>query len=290
MTTPTPIETFEDILAAMENNPRLQAAMRQHVLDQEFLQLPAIVRELQQAIAQLTQLVHDYIAATDARLEQIEARLDRLEAGQARLESDVTELKTGQARLESDVAELKTGQARLESDVAELKTGQARLESDVAELKTGQAQMAASQARMEGNMNRLIGSDYERKAARRASRLAKRYLGMEDMRVIYAITMPDSNQFPAILNNAVRAGRMDASEADELEEADIVMRGPGEYAVAEVSVTVDESDVQRARERAGLLSKAVTEPVRGIVIGAHTLDSASQLAATNHVAVMILPE
>ncbi len=318
MTTPTPIETFEDILAAMENNPRLQAAMRQHVLDQEFLQLPAIVRELQQAIAQLTQLVHDYIAATDARLEQIEARLDRLEAGQARLESDVTELKTGQARLESDVTELKTGQARLESDVAELKTGQARLESDVAELKTGQArlesdvtelktgqarlesdvtelktgqaQMAASQARMEGNMNRLIGSDYERKAARRASRLAKRYLGMEDMRVIYAITMPDSNQFPAILNNAVRAGRMDASEADELEEVDIVMRGPSEYAVAEVSITVDESDVQRARERAGLLSKAVTEPVRAIVVGVHTLDSASQLAATNHVAVMILPE
>ena len=36
----TPIATFEDILAALENNPRLQAALRQHVLDQEFLQLP----------------------------------------------------------------------------------------------------------------------------------------------------------------------------------------------------------------------------------------------------------
>ena len=72
MTTPTPIATFEDILAAMENNPQLQAAMRQHVLDQEFLQLPAIVRELQQTVAQLAQLVHDYIAATDARLERLE--------------------------------------------------------------------------------------------------------------------------------------------------------------------------------------------------------------------------
>ena len=248
MTTPTPIETFEDILAAMENNPRLQAAMRQHVLDQEFLQLPAIVRELQQAVqelqqavAQLTQLVHDYIAATDARLEQIEARLDRLEAGQARLESDVAELKTGQARLE-------------------------------------------------GNMNRLIGTDYEQKAARRAGRLAKRYLGMADMRVIYAVTMPDSNQFPEILDNAIKAGRLSASEADELEEIDIVMRGPSEYAAVEVSVTLDENDVQRAQERAGLLSKAITEPVRAVVIGAHTLDSASQLAVANHVAVMTLPE
>ena len=227
MTTPTPIETFEDILAAMEGNPRLQAAMRQHVLDQEFLQLPAIVRELQQtvqelqqtvrelqqAIAQLTQLVHDYIAATDARLD-----------------------------------------------------------------------------RLEGNMNRLIGTDYERKAARRASRRANRYLGMEDVRVIYAVTMPDNNQFPEILDNAIRAGRMNESEADELEEVDIVMRGPGGYVVAEVSITLDETDVQRARERAGLLSKAVAEPVRAIVIGARALDAASQLAAANHVAVIILPE
>ena len=276
MTTPTHIETFEDILAAMENNPRLQAAMRQHVLDQEFLQLPAIVRELQQAvqelqqaIAQLTQLVHDYIAATDARLEQIESRLDRLESGQARLEQDVTELKSGQARLEQDVTELKAGQARLEQDVTELKTGQARLE---------------------GNVNRLIGSDYERKAARRASRLANRHLGMADMRVIYAVTMPDNNQLPQILDNAVRAGRLNASEADALEEIDIVIRGPSGYAVAEVSVTLDETDVQRAQERAGLLSKAVTDPVRAAVIGAHTLDSASRLAATNNVAIMILPE
>jgi len=241
MTTPTPIETFEDILAAMESNPRLQAAMRQHVLDQEFLQLPAIVRELQQTVqelqqtvqelqqtvqelqqtvqelqqsmVQLTQLVHDYIAATDARLD-----------------------------------------------------------------------------RLEGNMNRLIGTDYERKAARRAGRRANRYLGMGDMRVMYAVTMPDNNQFPEILDSAIRAGRMDESEAEELEEVDIVMRGPGGYAVAEVSITLDETDVQRARERAGLLSKAVTEPVRAIVIGARALDAASQLAAANHVAVMILPE
>ena len=255
MTTPTPIETFEDILAAMENNPRLQAAMRQHVLDQEFLHLPAIVRELQQAIAQLTQLVHDYIAATDARL-------DRLEADVAILKADVAELKT-------DVAELKTDVAVLKTDVAELKVGQARLD---------------------GNMNRLIGADYERKAARRAARLAERYLGLADMRVIYAITLPDSNSFPAILDAAVRAGRMNLSEADELEEIDIVMRSPTEYAVAEVSVTVDESDVQRARERAELLSKAVAEPVRAAVIGAHAIDSASQVAAANRVAVITLPE
>lgn len=234
MTTPTPIATFEDILAALENNPRLQAALRQHVLDQEFLQLPAMVRELQQAVAQLTQLVHDYIAATDARLEQIEARLDRLEAGQARLE--------------------------------------------------------AGQARLEGNVNRLIGSDYERKAARRASRLAQRHLSLRDMRVIYAITVPDSNQLPELLDRAVAAGSIDAEEADELENADVILAGHGHYVVAETSVTVDESDVRRARDRADLLARTTTTPVRATVIGARALDSALQHARAHDVSIMILPE
>ena len=241
MTTPTPIETFEDILAAMENNPRLQAAMRQHVLDQEFLQLPAIVRELQQTVQELQQTVQE-------------------------LQQTVQELQ-------QTVQELQQSMVRLTQLVYDyIAATDARLD------------------RLEGNMNRLIGTDYERKAARRASRRANRYLGMGDMRVIYAVTMPDNNQFPEILDNAIRAGRMNESEADELEDVDIVMRGPGGYAVAEVSITLDETDVQRVQERAGLLSKAVTEPVRAIVIGARALDSASQLAAANHVAVMILPE
>ena len=134
------------------------------------------MRELQQAVAQLTQLVHDYITATDARLEQIEARL-------ARLEGDVTELKAGQARLE-------------------------------------------------GNVNRLIGSDYERKAARRASRLAQRNLSLRDLHVIYAITTPDSNRLPELLDRAVAAGRIDADEADDLENVDVILAGPDHYVVA----------------------------------------------------------
>ena len=290
MTTPTPIETFEDILAAMENNPELQAAMRQHVLGQEFLQLPAIVRELQQTVAELAQLVRDYIASTNERLDRLEAGQAQLIAGQEQLESRQTRLEASQARLEAGQEQLETRQARLEAGQARLEASHEQLAASQARLEAGQAQLESRQARLEGNMNRLIGSDYERKAARRAGRLIKRYLGIEDMQVIYAVTIPDNNQLPEILDHAVSAGHLDVSEADELEDADIVMRGPSEYAVAEVSVTLDENDVQRAHERAGLLAKATTEPVRAVVIGAHALDSASQLAATNNVAVMILTE
>ena len=178
--------------------------------------------------------MHDYITATDARLEQIEARL-------ARLEGDVTELKAGQARLE-------------------------------------------------GNVNRLIGSDYERKAARRASRLAQRNLSLRDLHVIYAITTPDSNRLPELLDRAVAAGRIDADEADDLENADVILAGPDHYVVAETSVTVDRNDVMRARTRADLLARATAASVTATVIGAQALDLAVQDAAVNDVAIMILPE
>ena len=99
----TPIETFEDILAAMENNPRLQAAMRQHVLDQEFLQLPAIVRELQQAVAQLTQLVRDYIAATDARLGRIEADVAEIKDQQTTMAGQITTMSGDITTMSGDI-------------------------------------------------------------------------------------------------------------------------------------------------------------------------------------------
>ncbi len=234
MTTPTPIATFEDILAAMANNPRLAEAMRQHVLGQEFLQLPAIVRELQQTVAELARLVQDFIAATNERLERLEERLERLE---------------------QDVADLKAGQARLE-----------------------------------GNMNRLIGSDYERKAARRASRLAQRNLSLSGMRVIYAITTPDSNRFPELLDQSVANGNISADQSDELENTDIILAGDGQYVVAETSVTLDESDIRRAREQADLLAKATASDVMATAIGAYALDEAAKYAADHDVVIMTMPE
>ncbi len=248
MSDPTPIYSFEDILTAMEKDPGLQAAMRQHVLGQEFLQLPAIVRELQQTVALLAQTVNEFISATNLRLE----------------------------RLEEDVAELKTDVAVLKTDVKELKDGQARLQKDV--------------NRLDGNMNRLIGSDYERKAARRASRLAQRHLGLRAMTLIYAITKPDDSTLAELLDNAVASGRISLDDAEAIENADIILSGPEGYAVAEVSVTLDAEDIRRARERADLLSRATATIVPATAICSSSLDEAVSAASQRSVTIMTLAD
>ena len=102
----TPIQSFQDILDLLEQNPEYREAMRRYILDEEFRRVPADVRELRESIASLAQTVREYVAATDARL-------GRLEEGQAELKTDVTELKVGQIRLEE-------GQARLEGRIGDV--------------------------------------------------------------------------------------------------------------------------------------------------------------------------
>lgn len=196
------------------------------------------------------------------------------------LSPELAQLPERFAELVQVVAQLS---ANFEAFAAETNRRLTNLETDVADLKTGQA-------RLEGNMNRLIGSNYERKAARRASRLIQRSLGMNPMTVIYAITKPDDNRLPELLDRAMAEGKITADEADELEEADIILANDTRYTVAEVSIVLDEDDVKRARARADLLAKATAAPVTAAVIGTYALDSAAHFAADHDVALMSLSE
>ena len=110
----TPIQSFQDILDVLEQNPEYREAMRRYILDEEFRRLPADNRELRESIASLAQTVREFVAATDARL-------GRLEEGQAELKADVTELKADVTELKADVTELKADVTELKADVTELK-------------------------------------------------------------------------------------------------------------------------------------------------------------------------
>ena len=257
MSMATPIHTFQDILDAMSANPELAVAMRQHILGEEFLQLPAIVRELQQAVAQLTQTVQDYITTNDARMARMEDR-----------------------------------QTRMEDRMGHMEDRQTRMEDRMGHMEDRQTRMEDQQTQMTGTLNRLNGSDYERKVARRASRLARRHLAMTDPQTVYAITLPDQNHIPNILDQATAAQRISAAQCDDLEETDIILAAPDHsgYALAEVSITLDGSDVERAHRRASILAAATGRPVQTAIIGVYALATCQPAADEHDVTIIILPE
>ena len=218
----TTVQTFEDILAAMRENPVLREAMRQHVRDEEF--------------------------------------------------SD---------RVLSELSELKT-------DVAGLKT-------DVAELKAGQARMEARQDRMEGQLSNLTGTAYERKVARRAASAVRRYLDIRNAELVYSLSNPENPHLSNLLYEATEAHVISDEQANDLEDTDLILLGrnpDGEpiYIVAEVSITIDDSDVDRAAQRARALQTASGVATRAAVIGTAISDANRQRADQSGVAVIIMVE
>ena len=162
------------------------------------------------------------------------------------------------------------------------------LKGDVATLKTGQS-------RMQGQLDNLIGTDYERRVARRIRRTVARSLSIQNAQLVQSITVTDNPLITNLSDAAVRNGIITMDQADELEDADIVVKGADSdgaeaYAVAELSVTIHHDDIDRALDRAKILRQATDKAAVPAVIGADISDENREYARSLDVAVIILQQ
>ena len=253
----TTIQTFEDILTAMRENPVLRDAMRQHVRDEEF----------------------------NARV------LSDL----AELKSDVGELKDGQARMEARQDRMEARQDRMEARQDRTEARQDRMEEDIAEIKASQARMETRQDRMDGQLSNLTGTSYERKIAKRAARTVRRYLDVRNAELVYSLANPESPHLSDLLYQATEDGVISDEQANDLEDADLILLGrspDGEptYVVVEVSITVDDSDIDRAARRARVVHTASGIPAQAAVIGTAISDANRQRADADGVAYITMAQ
>ena len=252
-----PIATFKDILDAMEQRPELLEAMRQHIITQEIMQLPAVVRELAQTL-------REFIASANARFQ--------------RIETDISDLKANQARMQADIARMQADIIQMQADIARMDATISRIETDISSMK--------------GTLGRLLGNEYERKATQRAIRLAIRRLGMTNPVVIHASAIPHKTGIYQMADQAILAGRITPEQSDDLDEADIIIhdQDADTYALAEISITLDADDAARARRRADILSGVTQTPVNAALIGAQALDQCRAAAQQTGVTIILLPE
>ena len=189
----------------------------------------------------------------DDELRQMPVRLERIEA-------DIVDLKEGQTRLEK-------GQTRLEGQVAELQEGQTRLEAQFAELEKGQARLQEQVTRIGGDVSNLKGDDYESFVAE----YARRYLWRE-LRTLTMVfsTQKDRENLTRLVTEAEVLGQILGHEADSLARADLILTidETQEFILAEISLTVEQKDIDRAQEGASILTKATGRKVTPIAIGA----------------------
>ncbi len=217
----TPINTFQDILDAMQREPALRDELRRHLLTDDLLQVPL-------------------------RLEPIEQDI-------ATLKGDMAEVKGDVAVLKEDMVVVKD---RLDTIDGRLDTIDGHLGSIDGRLDT-----------MGGQISNLSGHDYESHVARNARRFFLRELSM---RASPFARQNDNGKLGELIYEPELQGIITPQEADQLLQADLVFTRDevDEYVLAEVSITVQQLDIDRARERAAILRKATTRPVMPLAIGA----------------------
>ncbi len=270
--------TDEQVRELAQGQARTEEQVRE--LAEAQARTEAQVRELVQAQAQIEERVREL---TDAqaraeervgRLEEVVARLveaqARIEERLGRLEEAVARLTEAQARTEEQVRQLAEAQAyaaqrltRLEETVARLAEAQARTEETVRLLLVTVDGLRRDVEGLKRDVGKLIGHDLERTYRERAHAYFQE--------VLNGIRVVDSQELSALLDEAVQAGRITVEERFDVMHADVVVSGRREgedvYLVAEVSVTVDAADVERARRRAQVLEKAVGRRTIAAVAG-----------------------
>ena len=160
-----------------------------------------------------------------------------------------------------------------------------RIETEVSTLKDNLSTLTTTVNKMGGDVSMLKGSDYESHVARLANRFLRRQLG-----VAATIFSSQRNQaaLATLLDDAETRGNINADETDELDKTDLILTadGPTDYILAEISITIQQHDVDRAAHRAALLAKATGQSVTPFAFGAQEEPGINR----HDVQIILIPE
>ena len=141
----------------------------------------------------------------------------------------------------------------------------------------------------------LTETDYEYRVIKRAPRLVRRRLGVRSAKILVAIDRLNDSTIVNLLDDSADRGIITEDDADELDRADVILRGSspdGEdvYVVGEISITIDDNDVDRAGARARILRTASDTTTHAAVFGTAISDGNRERARSSGVTVVILNE
>uniref|UniRef100_A0A832GQJ3 DUF1640 domain-containing protein n=1 Tax=Caldimicrobium thiodismutans TaxID=1653476 RepID=A0A832GQJ3_9BACT len=180
------------------------------------------------------------------------------------LRKDVDDLKKKVDKIEGDVEKLKVDVEKLKVDVEKLKVDVEKLKVDVGWLKGGF---------MELQVRDRVGAFF--------GKLLKR------------ARLLDSSDLADLLYDAAGQGLITQEEAEDALRVDAVVRGQLRsdglkevLIAAEISFVVDRVDVERAKKRAEIISRALSQPTIPAVIGKEFTEGAKE--ASQELSVLII--
>ena len=262
--TMTSINDIADLVQILQDHPEWRNTVRGLIVGEELANMPNEVAIFVKATNENFNLVHQQFEKVDQQFEKVDQRLEKVDQRLERLETNVADIKTDVATLKEDVSRIDETLTRMGGTVT---------------------QMGGTLTQMGGTVSRLIGEDYESHVATYVHRFLSRNSGI-NARVFF--TQRDKSALTELLDEAEKQGVIEAEETNELDKADLILTtdGPTDYILAEVSITIQQDDIDRAVERARLFAKATARTVAPVAIGARE-DTDLQ---REHVQIILIPE
>ncbi len=276
------IETAQDLIDAIAQHPQFREEVLRHLLTQELLELPAKFEQFRDE--------------NNRRLDKLEAGQAELREGQtelregyAELREGQTELREGYAELREGYAELREGQADLRDKYEELRTGQIELRTGYEELREGQTGLRADVETLKSNVADLRGKDYERSIRYRVRERAIFAFGLISPHIALSQNDPSSPELGSAINRARSRNEISPREIESLLDTDIIVSDEQNSHVAvEASITADDRDITRVRERADILSRITGGTVHAAVAAQTIPDEQHRKAIGLNVTIMQL--
>ena len=215
--------------------------------------------------------------------------LNELRAQTATLTGGLNELRAQTATLADGLNELRTQTATLTGGLNELRIQVAALTDAQRQTNNRVTEMNGHLTSLSGQVANLTGGRSEREVARLAPRYARRQLSLVDATITHTSWEPG-----AVVSAAVNSDDISDAEAEDLNRADLVISGgdtAGDtiHAIAEISVTVEPTDVIRSARRAVILRKATGQVVYAIAIGNDATSDAIALAKSHNATILTIP-
>lgn len=140
---------------------------------------------------------------------------------------------------------------------------------------------------LQSHLTDLTGKDYERSIRFRVRQRAARAFMLVTPSIALSQNDPLSRELDSAINRAISRNQVSDREIESLLDTDIIISDEQNSHVAvEISLTADERDLTRARERADILDRITGGKVNAAIAAQIIPDEMREMAATLNVAVM----
>ena len=147
---------------------------------------------------------------------------------------------------------------------------------------------------LQGSVDNARGPAYEMKAASNLRSLLRQHLGLRNARILKGPNREPDWEFADSLDRAQENRSITEEELAAALRLDVIAQartadGQTVYAAVEISVTVGQGDVTRARDRARIISRATGMLAEAVVIGERTGERAAGMIEAGEARLVIYP-